>query len=129
MDSVGQLFVRHTHRNYQFTQPLSYCSLPVNEWSYIGSTYNQNIGFAKLWVNGKQTHHYDIGRVHLFTQDNVRMGALDRDGRYFRGRIVGMQRYGVALSAEQINAVKKVGLGIYTFCFFLLPSTLCKSTF
>ena len=32
----------------------------------------------------------------------------------FRGRIAAMQLYNVALTAEQINAVKKVGLGNYS---------------
>ena len=45
----------------------------------------------------------------LGTQDEVRMGAKGGDGRYFRGRIAAMQIYDVALSEEQVNAVKNAG--------------------
>ncbi|RMX56134.1 hypothetical protein pdam_00012094 [Pocillopora damicornis] len=63
-----------------------------------------------LWVDGRQTAQSNIGRVHLSTQNEVRMGVKDGDIRYFQGRIAAMQLYNVALTAEQINVVKKVGL-------------------
>ena len=109
-----QLFVRYTHRNYQFTPHLYGGSLPLNQWSYVGSTYDYNTGIARLWVDGRQTAQSNIGRVHLSTQNEVRMGVKDGDIRYFQGRIAAMQLYNVALTAEQINAVKKVGLGNYS---------------
>ena len=39
------------------------------------------------------------------------MGALENDGRYFKGRITAMQIYDVALTEEQINAVENAGQG------------------
>ena len=47
----------------------------------------------------------------LGTQDNVRMGAKRGDGRYLRGRISAMQIYDVALTEEQVKAVKILGQG------------------
>ena len=79
----GQLFVRYTHRNYQFTPHLYGGSLPLNQWSYVGSTYDYNTGIVRLWVDGRQTAQSSIGRVHLSTQDEVRMGAQDGDIRRF----------------------------------------------
>ena len=49
--------------------------------------------------------------LSLSTQDDVRMGALENDGRYFKGRITAMQIYDVALTGEQINAVENAGQG------------------
>ena len=65
------------------------------------------------WMEDKPLN-LNIGRVHLSTQNEVRMGVKDGDIRYFQGRIAAMQLYNVALTAEQINAVKKVGLGNYS---------------
>ena len=116
----GQLLVRYTHRNYQFTPHLLGGILPVNQWSYVDSTYDYNTGIARLWVDGRQTAQSNIGRVHLSTQNEVRMGVKDGDIRYFQGRIAAMQLYNVALTAEQINVVKKVGLGNFSKLFHSL---------
>ena len=89
-------------------------SLPLNQWSYVGSTYDYDTVIVRLWVDGRQTAQSSIGRVHLSTQDEVRMGAQDGDIWRFRGRIAAMQLYNVALTAEQINVLKKVGLVNYS---------------
>ena len=89
-------------------------SLPLNQWSYVGSTCDYDTVIVRLWVDGRQTAQPSIGRVHLSTQDEVRMGAQDGDIRRFRGRIAAMQLYNVALTAEQINVLKNIGLVNYS---------------
>ena len=89
-------------------------SLPLNQWSYVGSTCDYDTVIVRLWVDARETAQSSIGRVHLSTQDEVRMGAQDGDIRRFRGRIAAMQLYNVALTAEHINVLKKVGLVNYS---------------
>jgi len=106
----GKLFARHTHRNYQFTPHLiSSQPLALNQWHYVGTSYDYNTGIARLCLNGQKTVELNIGSMTLSTQDNVRMGAKADDGRYFKGRIPAMQVYDVALTAEQINEVRDAG--------------------
>ena len=107
----GKLFARFTKRNYQFTQGLiTSNSLVLNQWQYVGASYDHNTGVASLWLDGQQVVQTNIGAgLTLGTQDDVRMGAKGGDGRYFRGRIAAMQIYDVALSEEQVNAVKNAG--------------------
>ena len=92
-------------------------SLPLNQWSYVVSTYDYNTGTVRLWIDGRQTAQSSIGRVRLSIQDVVRMDAQDGDIRRFRGRIAAMQLCNVALTEEQINSVKKVGLANYSKLF------------
>ena len=109
----GKLFARFTKRNYQFTQHLTTTkSLSLNQWQYVGASYDHNTGVASLWLDGQQVVQTNIGAgLTLGTQDNVRMGAKGGDLRYFRGRIAAMQIYDVALTEEQVNAVKMAGQG------------------
>ncbi|XP_078350169.1 uncharacterized protein LOC144634989 isoform X2 [Oculina patagonica] len=107
----GKLFARFTHRNYWFTPHLITTQpLALNQWHYVGSSYDHNTGIASLWLNGQQVVQQNIGAgMNLATQDAVRMGVKAGDGRFFQGRITAMQVYDVALTAEQINAVENAG--------------------
>ena len=109
----GKLFARFTKRNYQFTQHLTTSkSLSLNQWQYVGASYDHYTGVASLWLDGQQVLQKNIGvGLTLGTQDNVRMGAKGGDGRYFRGRVAAMQIYDVALTEGQVNVVKIVGQG------------------
>ena len=74
----------------------------------MGASYDQANGDAKLWVDGLVVQTLNIGvNLQLATQDSVRMGVKIGDGRYFKGRIAQMQVYNVALTQEQIQAVKE----------------------
>ena len=67
---------------------------------------------ANLWLDDQRVVQRNVGAgLSLSTQDNVRMGALENDGRYFKGRITAMLIYDVALTQEQINAVENAGQG------------------
>ena len=57
-----------------------------------------------------QTNNIGAG-ITLGTQDNVRVGVKADSSRHLTARIAAMQFYDVALSEEQINRVKHLGLG------------------
>lgn len=104
----GQLFVRFTRRDYSFTNALLHTSLrPEDGWKFVGASYDQGNGDAKLWVDGNVVQTLNIGaNLQLATQDSVRMGVKIGDGRYFKGRIAQMQVYNVPLTEEQIQALR-----------------------
>jgi len=109
----GQLHLRVVRReNYEYTHALVSTSLAINQWHYVGSSYDYNTGVARLWVDGQKVVELDLGAgIDLATQDDVRMGATLNDHRFFKGRITAMQIYDIALTPEQINEVKEAGRG------------------
>ena len=112
----GKLYAAFSRRDYTFitTILLADQALALNQWYYVGVSYDHDTGIANLWLDGKQVLQKDIGAAQtLATQDNVRMGAIKYDHRYFKGRITAMQVYDVALTADQINAVENAGQGIH----------------
>ena len=104
----GQLFVRFNKRDYSSTQHLLHTPLkPKDGWKFVGASYDQASGVAKLWVDGKVVQTLNIGaNLQLGTQDSVRMAAKIGDGRYFKGRIAQMQVYNAALTQEQVKVIK-----------------------
>ena len=101
----GHLFVRYKRRNYQYLRGLnSTQTLALNQWHFVGASYDYNTGIASLWLNGQQIVQRNIGaRIDLATQDDVRMGVHTRIPKYYKGRICAMQVYDVALNEKQIN--------------------------
>ena len=103
----GQLFVRFTKRDYSLTTRLSHSAL-AGGWKFVGATYDHGNGDANLWVNGLVVKTLNIGAgLDLATQDSIRMGANNYDGRYFKGRIAQMQVYDKALTQEQIQVIQQ----------------------
>ena len=104
----GQLFVRFRKRDYSNTQELHHTPLkPEDGWKFVGASYDQANGHAKLWVDGKVVQTLNIGaNLQLATQGSVRMGVIIGDNRYFKGRIAQMQVYNIALTQEQIKIIK-----------------------
>ena len=110
----GSLFALFSRRNYHPTRYLFYSALTLafNQWHYVGCSYDFISGEANLWLNGQSVLKMNIGKeIELATQDEVRIGAVHMEKRYFRGRITDVQVYDVALNAEQIKAVVRVGQG------------------
>ena len=109
----GQLYGAISQRNYVLIPDLSSSYvLALNQWHYVGLTYNHITGIAELWLDDQREVQRNIGAgLSLSTQDDVRMGALENDGRYFKGRITAMQIYDAALTEEQIMAVENAGQG------------------
>lgn len=106
--AAGKLFVRFTKRDYSFTNALLHTELkPEDGWKFVGASYDSSSGDARLWVDGNEVQKLNIGtNLLLATQDSVRMGVKIGDGRFFKGRIAQMQVYNVALSQEQIQAIR-----------------------
>ena len=104
----GLLFVQFAKRDYLSTQHLNHTPLkPEDGWKFVGASYDQANGDAKLWVNGKAVQTLNIGaNLQLATQDNVRMGVRIDYSWYFKGKIAQMQVYNVALTEEQIKLIK-----------------------
>ena len=103
----GQLFFRFTKRDYSLTTRLLHTAR-AGGWKFVGATYDHSTGDAKLWVDGFVVQTLNIGAgLDLATQDSIRMGAKNYDGRYFKGRIAQMQIYDKALTQEQIQTVQQ----------------------
>ena len=103
----GKLFVRFTKRDYSFTPHLLHTAL-AGGWKFVGATYDNSTGNAKLWVDGFVVKTLNIGAgLDLATQDSIRMGAKNYDGRYFKGRIAQMQVYDKDLTREQIQVIQQ----------------------
>ncbi|KAL9954030.1 hypothetical protein ACROYT_G041518 [Oculina patagonica] len=109
----GKLWAQYTNRDYSPTSALlTSQSLALNQWHYVGTSYDHTTGIASIWLNGERVLQQDIGTgMTLATQDDVRMGVKSDDSRYLLGRIAAMQVFDAALTAKQINTVKKAGLG------------------
>ena len=110
---TGRLYGVISQRNYVMIPGLiSSQVLALNQWHYVGFTYNHITGIADLWLDDQRVVQRNIGAgLSLSTQDDVRMAALENDGRYFKGRITAMQIYNVSLTEEQIKAVENAGQG------------------
>ncbi|XP_027041641.1 uncharacterized protein LOC113669763 [Pocillopora damicornis] len=109
----GKLYVHFRNREYLSTSYPFWTnqSLATHKWHYIGASYDYITGMASLWVNGVRVVEENIGAgITLGTQDNVRVSVKADDTRYLTARIAAMQFYDVALTAEQINKVKNLGL-------------------
>ena len=124
---TGQLYGVISQRNYVMIPGLSsFQVLAINQWHYVGFTYNHVTGMANLWLDNQRVVQRNIGTgFSLSTQDDVRMGALENDGRYFKGRITAMQIYDVALNEEQINAVENAGQGNIIILLWHVGRWLC----
>lgn len=102
------LFVRFVRRTGRPTQQLISRTLIPKQWNYVGASYDEKTGIATLWRNSQPVKSVFIGRIRLATNRPVRMGALPRDLRYFRGRISCMQVYSVPLSGPEIKRAERV---------------------
>ena len=104
----GKLFVRFTKRDYSLTTHLLHTAL-AGGWKFVGATYDNSTGNAKLWVDGFVVKTLNIGAgLDLATQDSIRMGAIKNyDWWSFKGRIAQMQVYDKALTQEQIQTIQQ----------------------
>ena len=108
MISPRTLFVRFTRRRGRhFTKAVMSRRVVPRRWQFVGATYNQRTGRAKLFVNRIFTTSKYIGRIRLATNYPARMGSRVGDRRYFRGRISCMQVYDKALTTRQILRRKR----------------------
>lgn len=89
--------------------------LKPRKWNYIAATYNARSETAILWVDSIPVAHRRIRRTLLKTHGSAYMG------RYFRGRIMCMQVYKVALHRRQLQKLKHLctrpGMSYTSFYF------------
>ena len=102
------LMARFVTRSKKFTTPVKTSKIRPRVWNFVGATYDQRTGYAKLFVENREVARKRIGRIRLATNYPVRMGARRGDNRYFRGRITCVQVYGTALRPTQIRAAKQL---------------------
>ena len=123
----GNFFVRYTTRNYhRITDGLSHTTL-ARGWKFVGASYDHVSGEAKLWEDGSVVQLKYIGAGHeLATQDRIRMGVKDGEGRYFKGKISMMQVYSVALTQVQIQAIQRTQRAGKTASHILFQSKCYK---
>ena len=99
----NELVARFTYGRYNLSTELK-----VNQWHYVGASYDHVTGNASLWVNGtKHDRKTFKPNLTLATEgQNVTMGSVFRF--HFEGRITSMQVYNVALTQEQIKNMTDV---------------------
>ena len=103
MISPRALFVRFTRRKgRRFTKALMSRRVQPRRWQFVGATYDQKTGVARLFINKRFVARKRIGRIRLATNYPARMGSRTGDRRSFLGRISCMQVYDSALLASQV---------------------------
>ncbi|XP_032232400.2 uncharacterized protein LOC5507775 [Nematostella vectensis] len=74
-------------------------------WHIVGLTYDYVHGTAELYIDGKRVRRLYLGRFDLKTKGFIRLGAVEHDDRYFKGKISCLQIYDKALSEKEIIEV------------------------
>lgn len=74
--------------------------LRPKKWNYIAATYSARTETATLWLDSIPVAHRRIRKSVLKTDGSAYMG------RYFKGRIMCMQVYKVALHRRQLEKLK-----------------------
>ena len=100
----------------------------TNKWAYVALTYDYNTGIHRLWVNGSPITQHLPARGQIDPPATFQVGVINKNVRGFRFRIAQLKFYDVALSADQLEATKNVGVGndlysLQTKTFFLICST------
>lgn len=108
MTRPRELFARFVSSKGSFTYPLRSRKIRLRAWNFVGTTYDQRSGIARLFINNKEVARRRIGRIKLSTNFPARMGARIGDNRAFRGRITCMQVYDTALTINQMRLAKKL---------------------
>ena len=86
---------------------ISITTMKVNEWSLVGATYDYLTGRAAVWVDGKEINQTIFDTVDIATNFDIRIGAIEGDNHYFKGRISCLQFYDKALTGAEINLARE----------------------
>lgn len=115
LDEMGVLTAYFIRRDLMVcATPLGAPVLNMNEWNYIGASYDHDSGVARLWHNGSEVAVVSIGsNFDLATQFTIRIGALAGlwEGYYYAGRISHLHIYAEALTVDNIRAVGGIQQG------------------
>ncbi|XP_031565061.1 uncharacterized protein LOC116300342, partial [Actinia tenebrosa] len=103
----ANFFFRLTGRAFTSNTALTYNLVTVNNWRYVGYTYDYNTGLQRLYVDGVKVREGIVPKQEIATNHKVRIGGNKQgDGRVFKGRISCVQIYDKALTQAQVLAVK-----------------------
>ena len=80
--------------------------LKKTAWNFIAVTYDYTTGPAAVWIDGVKVQQKLLERIKIATNYTVRLGAINGDDRYFKGRISCLQVYSRALAQDEILAAK-----------------------
>ena len=81
--------------------------IKINEWNFIGTTYDYHTGVASVWVNDSMVMSKSLGsNVELATQENLTIGASNNRETQFYGKVSCLQFYAQALSVDQIMKIR-----------------------
>ena len=81
--------------------------IKINEWNFIGTTYDYQTGVASVWVNDSMVMNKSLGsKVELATQGNLMIGASNNSEIQLYGKVSCLQFFAQALSLDQIMNVK-----------------------
>lgn len=86
---------------------------------YAALTYDYNTGIHSLWVNGSPITQQLPAMGQMDPPMTFEIGNLGKNVRGFRFRIAQLKFYDVALSADQLEATKNVGVSNYLFLFLI----------
>ncbi|XP_032232655.2 uncharacterized protein LOC5508016 [Nematostella vectensis] len=120
-NSPSNLFIRIMTRSHVLTKILVSEALSIFTWYFVGFSYDYTSGCLKLYLNGVLVREYNIGKVELATDREIRLGAVTHDSRYYRGRITCLQIYNTALSRNEIRDASAACDEIFWPCFDFVP--------
>lgn len=78
----------------------------LKAWNYVAASYDNSAGTMKLWIGGREGASFNVGKIEIATQGNVRIGAVPGGSTFYKGGIACVQIYNKSLSEQEINDVK-----------------------
>lgn len=102
------LFVKFVKRGYTNPSTPYVCKgnvLTDSEWKFVGATYDFQTGIAKVWLNGVAISSKNIGSNEIGTQYPIRIGLIENDSRFFKGKIDEIRIYNRVLDETEIQQI------------------------
>ena len=108
----GRFKLINIRNNVQAHSLMSTDALLAGAWTRVAAIYDYDTGLNSLYINGHLSNSKNIGKGYEISTnaEEVRMGAKDYDGRYFKGMITEMKVYDVALNEAQIKQIINQGI-------------------
>ena len=107
-DGKGILTARFVWRDFSQPPALTKAVLTMNAWNFIGASYDNDSGIARLWHNGNAVDAKFIGsKMELATQFSIRIGAIAsaRPGHCFQGRVRDLHIFCESVGKEMVRSV------------------------
>ena len=107
-DEKGILTARFVGRDFSQPPALTKAVLTMNAWNFIGASYDNDSGIARLWHNGNAVDAKFIGsKMELATQFSIRIGAIASagPGHCFQGRVRDLHIFCESVGKEMVRSV------------------------